>query len=141
MVLSRTLNKLICRVLIGAFLFAQLAVAAYSCPRLGPAAKQVVAVQAAAAEAAMQSGCDQMDRMGQMDPKASNLCAEHCKHGQQLNDTASVPLLFTPSLALLYLLPAQDFGDIRASSSTPAPDPLLAATPPPHAILHCVLRI
>ena len=134
MSLSRELSKLICRVLIGVFVFAQLAVAGYRCPGLEHATSQSVEMQAAADSGGMPVGCDQMDQ------QSPNLCAEHCHVGQQSSDTPSVPTIFAPVPALLYVL-AADAEDADASSSlSPRPDPL-AAAPPPHAILHCVLRI
>src|SRR5262245_8621099 len=118
MVLPRALNRLVSRVLIGVFLFAQLAVAGYACPRV------TQELQATRTQA-MPGGCDH----GQMDRDAANLCAEHCHFGQQSSDTAPVPVAIAPAPALLYLLPAS--ADI--TRPPPSPDPLLAATPPPHA--------
>ena len=129
MSLPRALSRSICRVLIGVFLFAQLAVAGYACPGLGQGTSQ-------AAEArAMPAGCDQMDR------DTANLCAEHCHFGQQSSDTASVPLVFAPVPSLLYVLPADAEEVDGATHPLPGADPRLVAAPPPHAILHCVLRI
>jgi hypothetical protein len=136
--MPRALNKLICRVLIGVFLFAQLAVAGHACPLQGQGQGQPTS-QAVEAQAekpdGMPSGCDQMDR------NAANLCAEHCHFGQQSSDTAPLPVVFAPLPALLYVLPTEPEsadGSVRPLLSA---DPLLAAAPPPHAILHCVLRI
>jgi hypothetical protein len=128
MSLPRAMSKLICRVLIGVFVFAQIAVAAHACPGLGQSSSQ-------AAEAQAMPGCDQMDR------SASNLCTEHCHFGQQSSDTAPVPVVIAPMLALLYVvLPAADAAG-GAAAGTPAIDAPSPAPPPPHAILHCVLRI
>ena len=132
MSLPRALNKLICRVLIGVFLSAQLAVAGYACPGPGQATSQAVETQAEKPSA--MPGCDQMDR------DAANLCAEHCHFGQQSSDTAPMPVVFPPVPALLYVLPA----DAEAQSDgrpVPSANPPLDAPPPSHAILHCVLRI
>jgi hypothetical protein len=131
----RDWSRPISRVLVGVFLFAQLAVSGYACPGLAqapsPATDQLQAQQADA----MPPGCNHLDQ------KASNLCAEHCKVGQQSSDTAPVPVVLAPALSVLYVLPY----DRQASEGPAAPgssiDPLLAAAPPPHAILHCVLRI
>jgi hypothetical protein len=130
--LPRTLNQLICRVLIGVFLFAQLAITGHACPGLGQQAPKA-AMQAEMADA-MPAGCD---HMGQ---KSANLCVEHCKAGQQSADTAPAPVVMAPALALLYEL-ADDAGHADQALGRPGGDPLLAATPAPHAILHCVLRI
>jgi len=128
MSLPRALSKLICRVLIGVFVFAQLAVAAHACPGLEQSPSQ-------ATEAQAMPGCDQMDR------SASNLCAEHCHFGQQSSDTVPAPVVLAPMLALLYaVLPVADAAGATAVGA-PATDAPPAAPPPPHAILHCVLRI
>lgn len=128
------MSKLICRVLVGVFLFAQLAVSGYACPDFAQPASRMAGMQAVET-GAMAAGCDQIDQ------KAPNLCAEHCKVGQQSHDTAPLPVVMAPALSLLYVLP----GDARAIEAAAAPhassDPLLVATPPPHAILHCVFRI
>lgn len=130
MTFTRALNHLIGRLLIGVVLFAQLAVAAYACPKLEARGNAEQAM-------AMMDGCAGMD-MSQDD---ANLCVEHCKSGHQSNDTARLPVAFTPVEALLYVLPDELLADADAGSTRPAPDPLLAAAPPPHAILHCVWRI
>lgn len=133
--LTRTLNKRICRVLIGMFLFAQLAVSSYACPMLTQPSSQMVEMGAEPG-GAMPAGCDQLDQ------EAANLCAEHCKFGQQSHDTAPLPVVMAPALNLLYVVVATD---AQAIDATRAPqcsgEPLLAASPPPHAILHCVFRI
>lgn len=148
MTFTRALSQQICRVLIGVLLFAQLAVASYACP--GLSSMKVMADDGAMAmtataiptpgdsmekSGAMSPGCDQMD------PDAANLCAEHCRYGQQSADTAPAPMVFAPVPALLYTLPLEPEpvpGSVRAF---PASDAGLAAPPPPHAILHCVFRI
>lgn len=132
--LSRTLNQLICRVLVGVFLFAQLAVSGYACPVPGQPASQTVEMQSAQT-GAMPADCDQIDQ------KAPNLCAEHCKVGQQSHDTAPLPVVMAPALSLLYVLPGEAQAIEAAAAPHASSDPLLAATPPPHAILHCVFRI
>jgi hypothetical protein len=131
MSLPRTLSKLICRVLIGVFVFAQFAVAGYTCPGFGQAAPQSIEMQTEASSVPA-GGCDQMDQ------QAPNLCAEHCHFGQQSSDTPSVPAVFAPLPALLYVLPEAQ--DAYGHASFPR-DLLPVAAPPPHAILHCVLRI
>jgi hypothetical protein len=133
MVLTRSLNQLICRVLIGVFLFAQMAVAAYACPGLDPAARAPAAAPSAP-PGAMPDGCDEVDT------QAANLCAEHCKFGQQSSDTGTAPAVMAPALAVLYVL-APDPASAGARCRPSPPGELAAATSPPHAILHCVLRI
>lgn len=138
--MTRDLLKSIARLLIGALLFGQIAVAAYACPRLLPTAKStslgIHATDDARAGTAMQ-GCGQP--MESIDLSAPNLCAEHCKQGQQ-SDRA--PTLTVPpmTLALLYSAPT-----VPAAAPPPRPAATslsaLAAASPPHAIAHCVLRI
>jgi hypothetical protein len=145
--LSRSLTSQICRVLIGVLLIAQLAVSAYACP--GAATKSVSMSggsptamadgQDASVDAAKAVGaCDQMS---QMDSSSPNLCLEHCRTGHQSSDTAPAPIVATMSPALLYFLPAELESSADSSPSPVAMDRLLASAPPPHAILHCVLRI
>jgi hypothetical protein len=130
----RTLSKLICRVLVGVFLFAQLAISGYACPGLGQTGIADMGQQAQQS-APMPEGCDQLDQ------KAPNLCAEHCKVGQQSSDTAPVPVVIAPALTLLYVLPDEVQAVDGTGLSGTSSDPLIAASPPPHALLHCVLRI
>ena len=127
---TRALTRQIGRVLIGVLLFAQFAVASYACPGLStmPAMMSSGAV-------AMSPDCDQIDR------DAANLCAEHCRHGQQSVDTAPVPVVAMPAPALLYLLPLEPEPSLGSARAFSAPDPVLAVRPPPHSILHCVYRI
>lgn len=148
MSLSRALRKSIGRLLIGVVLFAQFVVAGYACPGLkgmgsmanGDTAK---AMQLAAADTAanaqsagMPPGCDQLD------PDAANLCAEHCRQGQQSADTASVSMVGLGIPNVLYSLPLEPQHSLCSGRSLPAPDARLHAAPePPHAILHCVFRI
>jgi hypothetical protein len=149
MTMSRALSKTISRLLIGVFLFAQFAVADYACPGLSGMismpkgddamvmASFAVPDDAAAAKSAdMSPGCDQLDQ------DAANLCAEHCRFGQQSADTAPVPVVLAAIPTLLYSLPLEPAPLLGSSRSMPAPDAnLAAAPPPPHAILHCVFRI
>lgn len=128
MTLTRALNKLICRVLIGVVLFAQYAVASYACPSgmaVGAGAVDVADVVSAS--------------LSDLDPQTPTLCAAHCKVGHQSGDTAPAPAVAFPVLDLLYAAPRID--DVGAVALAVAvTDPLLAVPPPPHAILHCVFR-
>ena len=127
---TRALSRQIGRVLIGVLLFAQFAAASYACPRLS-----TMPAMASSDAVAMSPDCDQIDR------DAANLCAEHCRHGQQSVDTAPVPVMAAPTPALLYLLPLEPEPLLGCARAFPAPDPVLAVRPPSHAILHCVYRI
>lgn len=73
-----------------------------------------------------------------LDPAEPNLCAEHCRFGQQID--VSKPSVPAPVLAALYLTPPVPDTAVRPC---PAPATLsaLVAAAPPHAILHCVYRI
>ena len=146
--LSRSVSKSISRMLIGVLLFAQFAVAGYACPILsgrasmskGNAATVVLVAAAAdaafAPPAAMPPGCEEMDTA------FANLCAEHCRFGQQSADTAPAPVVHAAIPTFLYSLPFEPAHALGSGRSIPAPDACLAAAPePPHAILHCVFRI
>ena len=142
MSMSRALRQSVSRLLIGVVLFAQLAVASYACPGLkvmGSAGNGDAATtmhEAVTDTAAMPPGCDQMD------PNAANLCAEHCRQGQQSADTANVPAVSPGIPTFLYSLQLEPQHSLRSGRSFPAPDARLDAAPePPHAILHCVFRI
>lgn len=112
--------------LIGVLLFAQLSVAAYACPGLGSADAPAV-----------MADCD--DMLGSMDHAAANLCAEHCKQGQQSDQAPTLPVP-APLFIALYPVVAPPPG--RAPPRPPAATlNALASAWPPHAILHCVFRI
>ena len=127
--MSRQVLRTLCRVLIGAVLWAQLAIAAYACPGLSPAS---LAEAMPCEDMAMPMG-------SALDQAFPNLCAAHCHQGQQSDQ---VPGLTVPAVlwVALYAMP-------------PAPGPLVAprpraeavharaGAPPPHAILHCCFRI
>lgn len=133
--MTRATLRAVCRVLVGVLLFAQMAIAAYACPGLVSASASASASVAATSEKA--AACDDMS--GAMDPSFPNLCAEHCKYGQQ-SDQANTLTLPAVLLVALYSTP---------SVQEIAPSPRLAgaamstlvAASPPHAILHCVYRI
>ena len=147
---SRALRQFVSRLLIGVSLFAQLAVASYACPGfkdMGLAGHSGVAtaVHEAAAGTAAEPRAEPaaMPRdCGQMDPDAANLCAEHCRQGQQSADTANVPTVSLGVPTLMYPLPIEPQRSLGYGRSFPAHDAsLVAALSPPHAILHCVFRI
>jgi hypothetical protein len=135
MTLSRALRKAIGRLLIGVLLFAQFMVASYACSELSgmpstPKGHDVMVV------ADMSPGCDQMDH------DAANLCAEHCRFGQQSADTAAVSVVLAAMPTLLYSLPVEPAHLLGSGRPNPATGiSLAAAAAPPHAILHCVFRI
>ena len=86
--MTRATNKLISRMLMGVLLFAQLAVASYACPGLrgmqSVSSDAGIATLMAAAGASLDSQTAGMPpECDRMDPDAANLCAEHCRQGQQ----------------------------------------------------------
>jgi hypothetical protein len=138
------------RGLVGVVVMAQLAIAAYACPALSAAKVANVPVSASDAEAdetaAARSGtpmsgganCDDMTG-GSIDPSAPNLCAEHCKYGQQSDQapTITVPTAVLTPLYATPLVPETALPPRPAAATRSA----LVAASPPHAILHCVFRI
>jgi len=126
--------RLIGRALIGLFACAQIVVAAHACPIVDA----TNAPSGGMTAVAHMPGCDGADGTAR---EASPPCAAHCSMGQQTIDSHPASMLLAPPAALLYLVPApvDVHGGESAAASTV--DPLLAAAPPPHAILHCVLRI
>jgi hypothetical protein len=154
MIMCRSFKQLVCRVLTGALLFSQLAVAAYACPGI-PAAVLFERNQGQSIPAVAESGmvaatsdqvngaalsCEKMDRAIQTDRTTQNLCAEHCKYGQQSADRASAPIPLAVLHTTLYTTPSLSEAAIRiqplAALESPPP-----ATSPSHTILHCCFRI
>jgi hypothetical protein len=139
MPLPRELARLISRFLIGVLLFAQLTVASHACPAsAGSGSGTVVVAQALDADMGMASA-EHSDAT--IDPDAANLCVEHCRFGQQSADTPAAVQAPATAPALLYEIPAPSEAVPAADRSFLCLDPAVATPPPPHAILHCVLRI
>ncbi|MBB1598443.1 hypothetical protein [Variovorax sp. UMC13] len=149
--MTRGLVRILARGLIGMLLLSQLAIAAYACPALSSTlagssatamsmsmAQDVVAATDDASGPTMQ-GSPCADMIGATDTASSNLCAEHCKYGQQ-SDHAST--LTVPAVLLSALYPMTPWAPETASPPRPAAASLsaLVAASPPHAILHCVYR-
>lgn len=143
-------RHLVCRVMIGVLLFAQMAIAAYACPAMGGMAADM-ASSAPAGEVAGRPPCmetmpaaTQASGMGfsdnQMDPSSPALCAAHCDYGQQSADHADAPTVPAVLLTTLYTLRALTvrIGRIGPLFDQPSPQ---AASSPPLAILHCCFRI
>jgi hypothetical protein len=93
---SRTFKRLIAKTAVAAFMFAQLAIAAYACPTIGGPASTIAAANAEAIQAAM-PGCE----MGKGDSNL-NLCLEHCQAGDQSVQT--LPHIPVPPLAAVSAL-------------------------------------
>lgn len=147
--MTRSFLSAVARGLVGVLLTAQMAVAAYACPTLlSPAAAAMQTPPASASPherssanasvpMAQMTNCD--DMAGTMAASSPNLCAEHCKYGQQSDHAAT---LNAPAAVLvaLYVMPP-----VPAMATPPRPAAAtmsaLVAASPPHAILHCVQRI
>ncbi len=153
--MKRSLLRRVARCLAVVLFLAQLMVAAYACPgvstavaaraQTGPAEQAMAAAvrqgeassdPGAAAMAAQMPDCS--DMAGGMDPDAANLCAEHCKYGQQ-SDHASTLTVPAVILNALYTTPVVPPTPLPRSAAALTGKPVAAS--PPHAILHCVFRI
>ncbi len=136
------LKRLICRLMVGLLLFAQMAVAAHACPGVpvGKPAAQRTMTQAMSGD--MSPACRQMmaERAAKgVDKAVPNLCVEHCRHGQQ-SDQTWTPALPVAVLNSLYVVAALPEADSRSGRS-PVSHVLPVADPPPHSILHCCFRL
>ena len=137
----------VAQLLIGCLLFAQLAVAAYACPSVPSMGGQISMVGSAeidagkvAMEVASQpiSNCEDM-AMRALDPQNANLCAEHCKFGQQSDQTSTLTVPGVVLMALYFtpLVPAP-MAELRPAAGSQS---ALVTASPPHTILHCCFRI
>jgi hypothetical protein len=147
--MTRHFLRTICRALVGAVLFAQLAVSAYACPgrsatatmqaQMSAAASSGVESIGAAMAGSVQPPMSCEDMAGPMDPDFANLCAEHCHHGQQSNQSATLtaPAALLNALYIAPLAPEPLFAPRPAAAVANA----LVAASPPLAILHCCFRI
>lgn len=137
--MGRTFRRLVSAGLIGLMLFAQLAIAAYACPTPRSAGAQSQPTAVADAAMAAMPDCSQM--AGAPDEAAPNLCAEHCRFGQQGNQS-HVPVLPAVTLVSLYTVAAtapEDAATLPVAVRT-ASLSLPVAVPIPHTILHCCIR-
>lgn len=149
MALNRTHLRALAGLLIGVLLLAQMAVAAYVCPATSAALVSVAGVSASAPAvwapaSGPQARADMPDCAGMasqdVDSNNPNVCAEHCRYGQQGDQASS---LTVPSAVLMALyavtpqtpLPMSTRG-VRASTLS-----ALVAASPPHTVLHCCYRI
>jgi len=146
---TRQFLRTVCRALIGVVLFAQLTVSAYACPGLSSAATMKMQMTAAAASdvgsadaavAATHQQPPNCEGMGApMDPEFANLCAEHCRQGQQ-SDHAATLTVPAVRLSALYVTPAAPEPAVAPRTAAAATSALTAASAP-LAILHCCFRI
>lgn len=147
--MTRNFLRRVARGLVGAVLLAQLSIAAYACPGISSALQ--ASRQATGSGMTMSEPADPAalrmaeqapacgDMAGAMDPTSANLCAEHCKYGQQ-SDQA--PTVNVPAAALVALYDTPAVPELVPPSRPAAASmSALVAASPPHAILHCVYRI
>lgn len=138
--MTRRLLRAVAFGLIGVLLTAQMAIAAYACPAILRVASQVnlqdkPSEVPAVAVLAARAHCD----MGGLpDSTAPNLCAEHCKYGQQIDHGST---LTVPAAVLAALYVVRPAPEVARPLPVPANLSALVAAAPPHAILHCVYRI
>lgn len=138
--MKRSFVRGLARCLVGTLFLAQMAISAYACPRLSSAIDAGARMdQAQPMTAAPMPDCS--DMAGATAPDSANLCAEHCKYGQQ-SDHASTLTVPAVILHALYTKPVVPLASLpgRAAALTAGTDVPVAASPP-HAILHCVFRI
>ena len=140
--MHRTATRFFARLLLGVFVFAQFASAAYGCSEIAVGSIGVQGYGAVARENSLTGITDDglPTASGSTDLAEANLCLTHCQFGTQNAD--SVPVL-TPMVAMLAgdtTLPsmAQDARHAAALTMANRPPP---PVDPPHAILHCCLRI
>ncbi len=149
--MTHGLVRMVARGLIGLLLFSQVAIAAYACPALSaglpggsasaistPMAQDAVAATDDASGSAVQ-GSPCADMVGATDTTSGNLCAEHCKYGQQSDHSST---LTVPAVLLSAIYPLTPWVPETAPPARPAAASLsaLVEASPPHAILHCVSR-
>lgn len=139
--MTRGFLRSVCRALIGVVLLAQMTVAAYACPGLASGSKMNGVMDSATpTDAAIdQQAADCAGMAGPIDPELANLCAEHCRHGQQSDRAATL----TVPAALLSPLYMAAPAPAPALAPRPAADTVSARTAasPPLAIRHCCFRI
>ncbi len=147
--MTRAVLRNIARGLVGVLLFAQMAVASYACPdvaaALATAQQTAAAIQsqtdasAAPLAASTERTGECVTMAGTMDPQSPNLCAEHCRYGEQSDRLPSFTLP-AATLTALYVTPLlpEVAAPLRLAAASMS---ALVAACPPHAILHCVYRI
>jgi hypothetical protein len=145
--MTRSFLRVVARGMVGVLITAQLAISAYACPALSATAQMQMPASVATTDESSNTAvgvpmaparhCNDMG--GAMDATSPNLCAEHCKQGQQSDQAATltVPAAVFTALYATPLLP------VTAAPPRPAAATLsaLVAAAPPHAIAHCVYRI
>lgn len=119
----------VARIVIASLLFAQGAVAAFPCdPVMGEAR---VAAAAQAPSLAPDEACD-------MAASWANVCAEHCRYGDQSDQSAKAAVPEAVLVALYPIAPAVNDAARLPQSALSRDVP--AAPEPPKIVLHCCLR-
>jgi len=136
-------RRSICCLLIGMLVSTQLAIAAYACsgmPRM-LMLEQNRSVGAAIAMAQLDlAAANQDNGCGRLDTALPNLCVAHCQYGQQSADHSPAPTVPAVLLTSLYTLAPLGESSERTGPAT-GPNGAPAVADPPHAVLHCCLRI
>jgi hypothetical protein len=140
--IHRTATRCVARLLLGLFVTAQFASAAYACSEMTVGSMGVQGYGAVAGANALAGMPVDVwpTESGSTDLAEGDLCLTHCQFGRQAADSAPVP---TPMVALLAgdtTLPSMARLAGYATALTMANRPPPPADPP-HAILHCCLRI
>jgi hypothetical protein len=135
--LPRTLRQTIGRLLIGVLLLTQIAVASHACPGMSAMAsvgEPAISERLAGPDGAATQG-ETISRDG------PNLCAAHCRQGEQSADTAQALAVQAAIPMFLYALPFEAVHRVGTGWALLARlADQAAAAAPPHAILHCVFR-
>jgi hypothetical protein len=136
MTLTRRLRFLTALIALVGLLFAQLAVAGYSCPA------HQAGITSAPAAASANSDDQRMPGCGQMDKELPSLCHAHAQVGNQSLDKPELPSLPPFSAAALTLVVTHIAMPDFSVDHFPQSSPLLARiTAPPLSIRHCCFRI
>lgn len=131
------------RWIVVALLLGQLAIAAYACPALRGSAAEVGQTGAVGVDCAMSAEdgnvlADKGALIGVADIDSPSLCAEHCKFGQQSDQTSNISVPAVMPQAPLENNPPR-LVESRLRPTASAVSALVSACPS-HAILHCVRR-
>lgn len=126
----------ICRLIVIAVLFSQLAVSAYACPLAGTLLGSTDA-PAETESTRYRTPCE--STTGGADSEFPGLCAEHCQQSPQYDQVKHLEL---PPLTLVDLYPILPLNAaLLPDRAMPAVFAAIGKPPPSHAILHCCLRI
>ena len=141
--MSRLFVRGLVRWIVVALLFGQLAIAAYACPAWRANTADAGQRGSVGADCVMAgddgvTNADSGAPIGALDFDSPNLCAEHCKYGQQSDQTIGVNV----PVAIRWVPfdnnpPRLVESRLRPTAATVS---ALVSACPPHAILHCVRR-